>query len=123
MVKSVFQENDWEIPDELFSIELIVERVAAASEKEHLRRDQTTEEQRILGTRYVINVAKTSKLDIDVRDHVSRFSKYTSCSWRLAKSVLSAVKNGNEEQLLEGKTRCDAIHADTLWTDRIVQFM
>ena len=57
------------------------------------------------------------------RGSIALLSKYTFCSYRFAKSVLIAIKNGTEGQLLQRKTRCDAIHADTLWTDRIIQFV
>ena len=68
-------------------------------------------------------LSKTCKLGVDVRGSIALLSKYTFCSYRFAKSVLIAIKNGTEGQLLQRKTRCDAIHADTLWTDRIILFV
>ena len=123
VAKTMFKENQWDIPNEFLSRELIVEKTAAALENKFLRRDRTTEEQRKLGARYVIDVAKTSQLDIDVRGDVSHLAKYTFSSWKFAKLVLTAIKNGTEETLLQRKTRCDAIHADTVWTDRISEFV
>ena len=110
-MKSIFLENEWDIPDSFLTTELLVEKVAASLENKHLRRDQTSLERRKLGTLYVIDVAKTCKLGVDVRGSIALLSKYTFCSYRFAKSVLIAIKNGTEDQLFQ---RCDAIHADTL---------
>ena len=42
VVKSIFLENEWDIPDSFLTTELLVEKVAASLENKHLRRDQTS---------------------------------------------------------------------------------
>ena len=123
IVKAVFDENQWDVPDEYLTTEHLLYKVANSLESKYMKRDRTSNEQRKLGTLYVVDVAQTAHLDINDRGSVSLLAKYTSCSWRFAKSVLLAIKNGTVEELLVRNTRCDSIHANTLWTDRIVEFV
>ena len=97
--------------------------MATSLENKYLKRNNTTDEQRRQGTLYVIDVAKTCRLTTSVRGSTSMLAHYTTCSWRFAHSVLTAIENGTKTDLLTRNVRCDAIHADRYWTNRIAEFV
>ena len=82
--------------EKFLTLELRVEMTATSLENKYLKRNNTTDEQCQQGTLYVIDVAKTCRLTTSVRGSTSMLAHYTTCSWRFAHSVLTAIENGTE---------------------------
>ena len=123
MVKCVFEEQKWDLPEKYMPIEYKVERVASSLEGNFLKRDRTTNAQRILGTQYVAEVVTQAGLSTHIQGHITLLSKYTNCSRKFAKSVMEAVESDNLNDFMKRSTRADSIHADRHWTDLIAQFV
>lgn len=123
LVQSIFDEHRWVLPPRYSPLKFKVIQAAAKLAEHYLKRDQTTNNQRILGTRYVAEVAKTSGLTLANWGSVSILAKHTNCSRQFAKSVLQAIENNDLESFVSRNTRCDSIHADRQWTDQILNFV
>ena len=70
----------------------------------------------------VINVAENSALSTDSHGDVTALAEAVSCSFRFAKSVITAVANGEEGSLLTRNVRCDALLA-TDWPTKLESYV
>ena len=123
IVDCVFEEQKWELPDKYTPLQFKVACAASALEGNFLKRDQTTNGQRILGTRFVGEVVKVTGLSSTSRGSIQLLSKYTNCSRKFAKSVMLTIENNDIENFLTRNVRCDSIHANRQWTDLIIKYV
>jgi hypothetical protein len=123
MIETVFLDYGWEIPDEYRPLHMKVANQARVLHSRFLQRNNVKDDQRKLGTEYVIAVAKASGLSVDLRGSTNLLAKYTCSSRAFAKSVLESIKEGTESSLVDRQRRCDSIHAERGWTDRIAEFV
>jgi hypothetical protein len=121
IIAAVFHEHSWRVPEQYAPTHHKVAQAASQLQKTFLKRDQTTNEQRILGTRYVAEVIKVSGLTTATAGGIQLLASHTNCSRKFAKAVMQAVESNELENFIGRKTRCDSIHADRHWVDRISQ--
>ena len=123
IVASVFEDQGWEIPEQYTPLHYKVELAASRLRSTFLKREQTSNDQRILGTRYVAEVIKVTGLTTQTTGGIQLLATYTNCSRKFAKSVLEAVEGNELETFIGRKTRCDSIHANRYWVDQISDFV
>ena len=123
IVESVFEEQGWEVPEQYAPTHYKVSQAATQLQKTFLKRDQTTNEQRILGTRYVAEVIKVSGLTTETAGSIQLLAKHTNCSRKFAKLVMEAVERNELENFITRNIRCNAIHANRHWVDEISNFV
>ena len=85
-------------------------------------RCRSCEEQRKQGISYVIAVAKQAELSLENYGDVSTLASETEFGWRFANTVLKAISEGNEMELLTRNLRCDSINA-THWPQMISEYV
>ena len=59
---------------------------------------------------------------IDSHGDIQTLMDATACSRKFARTILKAVSEGTEDQLLTRNVRCDSIKA-TKWPDKIANFV
>ena len=123
LITSVFMDQSWQLPQKYTPLQFKVAQTATALAVKYLKRDQTTNDQRILGTRYVAEVAKLTGMSTESYGTINILATHTHCSRNFAKSVLEAVENNTFESFVSRKVQCDSIHANRLWTDKITTFV
>ena len=123
VIASVFEDQCWEVPEQYVPLHYNVAKTAAQLQRTFLKRDQTTNEQRILGTRYVAEVIKVTGLTTQTVGGIQLLAEHTNCSRKFAKSVMEAVESDTLEHFITRKTRCDSIHANRHWVDKISEFV
>ena len=69
----------------------------------------TADDIRMNGVRYVIAVAKDCQLSSEKYGDGTLLAKAVSCSSEFAEKVLRYIKEGRQEELLNRRTRVDAI--------------
>ena len=82
----------------------------------------TADDIRMNGVRYVIAVAKDCQLSSEKYGDGTLLAKAVSCSSEFAEKVLRYIKEGREEELLNRRTRVDAIKC-TEWPAMIKTFV
>ena len=102
-IEGIFQKCEIEFPPELLPKTLHVSRISSKLSRTFLNRSRSahvTDEQRKIGTQFVTAVAKQAGLTIDVQGGIQLLMDSTSCTRSFTKSVLQAISEGTEEQLL-----------------------
>ena len=70
----------------------------------------------------MISVVKKAGLTVDSHGDIQTLMDATACSRKFARTILKAVSEGTEDQLLTRNVRCDSIKA-TEWPDKIANFV
>lgn len=123
IIAATFQTHGWDTPEQYTPLHYKVSQAASSLQTRYLKRDQTTNEQRILGTKYVAEVIKVSGLSTNTIGGAQLLATHTNCSRKFATAVLQAVESGDLDNFIGRKTRCDSIHADRFWVNRITEFV
>ena len=92
--------QSWNLPTEYLPKTLTVVSLATDLSQSFLQRHKTSDAQRIQGVRFLIDVARKSNLISANHGDITALSNATNCSRAFAKTVLSAIEDGSEDQLL-----------------------
>ena len=91
IIAATFQTYGWDLPEQFTPLHYKVSQAASSLQIRYLKRDQTTNEQRILGTKYVAEVIKESGLSTKTIGGAQMLASHTNCSRKFATAVLQAV--------------------------------
>lgn len=122
LIENILDKCEILFPPELVPKYFNVSRISSKLSGTFLSRCRSTDEQKKQGTLYVISVAKEAGLVTGNHGDIQTLATATSCSRRFAKSVLQAISEGTEEELLKRNIRCDSIKA-TEWPSKIVEYV
>lgn len=118
LIETLFDKYEIELPDILLPKHFIVSRKAKELTSEFLTLKGSDSDNYITAKKYIIEVAKQTKLSINNHGDIEKLSQATSCSFRFAKKVLEGIDCGKETGILGRDVRCDSIKA-TDWPDKI----
>ena len=123
LVEVIFDEMEWLVPDEIMPLSFAVSRTAKTFASKMLTRNNTSDERRRVGTLYVIEVAKACRLSLERHGSVELLARNTCCSRPFARKVLEAIEADTTDDLLKRNMRCDSIHANKEWIEKLSEFV
>ena len=125
LVENYLKVADITFPANQIPKKFAVSQIVSREQKQLLScasNSSTSLEQRKVGIQLVINVAKKSALSTDSHRGVTALAEAVGCSFRFAKSVITAVANGKEGSLLTRNVRSDALLA-TDWPTKLESYV
>ena len=122
-VEAIFNECSVILPSQFIPRGLLVSQRAANLASEYIScSSKTTDNIRLNGVKYVVQVAKDCELSSTKHGDGTHLAKAVACSVEFAEKVLRFIEEGREEELYKRRTRVDAIKC-TEWPALIKTFV
>ena len=122
LIGTILQSYSTQFPLEFLPKSINVSLISKNLAEKSLSSCRSTNEQRKVGVHYLISVAKQAGLKFNTYGDTQILMNATACSWNFADTVLKAISEGIEDQLLTRNVRCESIKA-TEWPDKIASFV